>query len=66
MDVAISGLESFKIVEAPHGEGFERDAHLLDALDDGLPIQVHFALIELDAIHAEETLHMNDSTRFSY
>ena len=30
--------------------------HLLDALDDGLPVQVHLALIELDAVDAQEIL----------
>lgn len=33
-----------------------KNSHLLDALDDGLPVQVHLALIELDAVHTQEAL----------
>ena len=39
------------------------DSHLLDALDDGLPVQVHLALIELDAVHTQEALRSRQFIR---
>ena len=42
----------FKCLESSHCAA----PHLLDTLDDGLPVQVHLALIELDAVDAQEIL----------
>lgn len=39
------------------------DSHLLDALDDGLPVQVHLALVELDAVHTQEALRLRQLIR---